>query len=641
MASLSPGKNLLTLKNRIQGRYGVNMNGIPKNDIIKATKMVASGQYPLPPLILSRSKTMLIDPSAGLTENDYKIIFSSSSTKSELKRIAKKLGIIMTEELTVQDVKKSIDGQLISMGVMEPFQILRKSKTSHPAAATAEILENIGIVNRGTAGPGPGLEPRPIGNTNTNIGNKKNIGNVGGNIGNRRNTGNAGGNRRNTGNTGGNIGNAGGNIGNRRNIGNVGGNRGPPPPPPSETISGGGGPPSISIPNRPRGSLQIPNVAPSRQQYVELPSLAIPNLHLPNRNINVKNMNITQQPKPGFFSRLFGGSGSGSGSGSANSKNSAKNKTLSPGIPKLKNNTPAMNDIPKPYIKNYMNYHRISALNDAVKNKITERYIRNKELIEKQNRLQPRPTLLGGKRPVRFLKPENYNRLNSNLKAKNIPPESAKDALKRSYDMVDENSIDEIVKVYDKLAKNPSILVLTNQDFSQKSMDTMQFKNKNTIIMTYKRVKDPVKKLIYDERLLKVMKYVFYDNIIKKLKDAGLKEPEQIFNLYVEHLQGKNFALKNTININLVLYPDTNKRNGNGNVEALAKKKANNAAAAKAANEKKAANNAAAAAKAPNNASAAAKAPNNAAAAKAANNAAAAAKAANEKKVANNKKSGQ
>ena len=559
MASLSPGTNLTSLRNGIQGRFGVNVSGSPKKEIESAVQMISSNRLPLPPLIFSSDKTMLIDPSVGLTAGDYRLLFSASSTKLQLKRVARKLKIVVTEQFSKETLKEAITKHLISVQAMEPIQISRKKTGKRTIPENFRAFEN--RANSGNNG-------NRVNSENTgNFGNRVNSENTE-NIGNRGNSGNID-NRVNSGNLG-NRGNS-GNIGNRGNSGNNTSRR---------NTSGLGG----------LGGLKIPNVSSSKQKYVELPSLNIPNLQLPNRNIR----NTNQKSKGGFFSMFSGGkkdatggnagsrggvtggnagsrggvtsgnAGSGGGVTSGNSGNGGKkggffskifggrtSTTANKSTPSIKN-IPAVSGVPKNYTKAYMNYHKLSELNQNRIIMLQSKYEKNKELIQKQNRIEPRSFFLGGKRSTTFLKPENFNKINARLKSKNKPPTSVKDAIKKLYDMRDENHIEQVSKVYEKLSKNPN-LVITSQDFNDQLLTDMYNKNKNAIIMTYNlALGDKKKNKIYNEQLFKVMKYIFVDKIIDRLKKGGIKEPGQTIHLYIEYL--KDGSVSNTKLINMSLY---------------------------------------------------------------------------------------
>ena len=504
----------------------------------------------------------------------------------------------MTNEFTLQDIKQSIEKQLISTGVMEPIQIARKTKSS-----------------------GTGIAPMPI-----NIGNRGNRGNMvnRGNVGNTQNRGNMG------------------NMGNRGNMetsGNTGttettGNRGSTI---RNVINAGNAINSKNI-------VKIPNVLPSNLKGVELPSLSLPNVNLPNSNTSrgggggfsffsrggsgsgsgngnggnrggdTGGKGVNGEKKGGFFSMFSrskknGASGNGGNKGgffsmfSRSKKNGASgnggnkggvvsgnggnkggvvsgnggnkrgvvsgnggNKgsvamsnlfgkrtatTANKVTPTIKN-VPAVNGVPKNYTKAYMNYHKLAELNQNHTGRVQSKYKTNKELIEKQNRLEPRSLLLGGKRSPTFLKPENFNKINARLKSKNKPPTSINDALKKFYDMRDETHIEQISKVYEKVSANPTS-VITNQDFNEQLLSDMYKKNKNAIIMTYKlALGDKKKNKIYDEHLFKVMKYIFIDKIMDRLKMiGGIAEPGKTFHIYIEHLQGSPISPTNFINMRL------------------------------------------------------------------------------------------
>ena len=108
MASLSPTITKNNLVSSAQERFSVNVSNVPKNNIIAAYKNITRDRLPLPPLALSEDKTLMIDVKSPLTGKNYKTLFSSTSTKSQLRRIAKKVDLMNYLEMTKDELVRQI-----------------------------------------------------------------------------------------------------------------------------------------------------------------------------------------------------------------------------------------------------------------------------------------------------------------------------------------------------------------------------------------------------------------------------------------------------------------------------------------------------------------------------------------------------
>jgi hypothetical protein len=87
--------------------------------------LVQGGKLPLPPLILSKDGSYLVDAKSPLTRKDFDTLFGSTSRVSEIRRIAKKVGVLRhaDKKLTKQQLTDIIGRRLHSMNVHEPVKL--------------------------------------------------------------------------------------------------------------------------------------------------------------------------------------------------------------------------------------------------------------------------------------------------------------------------------------------------------------------------------------------------------------------------------------------------------------------------------------------------------------------------------------
>ncbi|MBT6183939.1 MAG: hypothetical protein HOI07_04200, partial [Betaproteobacteria bacterium] len=71
---------------------------LSRDRVCEIFRSADAGKLPLPPLGITKDKRYLIDSKSPLTQNDYEVLFSSTSVHSELKRLAKKVGLINVDK---------------------------------------------------------------------------------------------------------------------------------------------------------------------------------------------------------------------------------------------------------------------------------------------------------------------------------------------------------------------------------------------------------------------------------------------------------------------------------------------------------------------------------------------------------------
>ena len=117
--------DLNVLKKLIKMNTGHDIK-LTKEQICLVYDDIRAGKMPFPPLIMSSDKTYLIDKKSPLNVRDYEILFASSSTRNDIKRVARKVGLSQIEQMTKGQLIDSIGKRLRYMNVYEPIKIGRK-----------------------------------------------------------------------------------------------------------------------------------------------------------------------------------------------------------------------------------------------------------------------------------------------------------------------------------------------------------------------------------------------------------------------------------------------------------------------------------------------------------------------------------
>ena len=149
-----PDANISDLKRLIKLNTGHEIK-LTKNQICQVYDDIKSDRLPLPPLILSSDKTYLTDKKSPLKPRDYDVLFDSTSKKSDLKRIAHKVGFKPTGLTTKNQIIDSIGKRLRYMNVYEPIKIGRKASLRREKNTFNNLSTNTNTNNLNT-------------NTNTN-----------------------------------------------------------------------------------------------------------------------------------------------------------------------------------------------------------------------------------------------------------------------------------------------------------------------------------------------------------------------------------------------------------------------------------------------------------------------------------------
>jgi hypothetical protein len=191
MDTCDPDAEIADLRKLIKMNTGHSIK-LTREQICQVYDDIQGGKLPLPPLIFNSRMGYLIDRKSPLTPSDFDVLFGSTSKRTDLKRIARKVGLKQTEQMTKNQIFDAIGKRLRYMNVHEPIKISKKrmmiSKTNN-AAVNNTAANNLGLNNaavNNTAANNLGLNNLGGGNRNSNLNNlgggnrNSNLNNVGG-----------------------------------------------------------------------------------------------------------------------------------------------------------------------------------------------------------------------------------------------------------------------------------------------------------------------------------------------------------------------------------------------------------------------------------------------------------------------------
>jgi hypothetical protein len=116
---------------------------LTKKQICQVYDEIKDGKLPLPPLVLTSDKTYLIDKKSPLKPNDYEILFDASSKRTDIQRVARKVGLKQMVQMTKSQMIESIGKRLRYMKIHEPVKI---GKRRVPPVKTMNRFNNT-VVN--------------------------------------------------------------------------------------------------------------------------------------------------------------------------------------------------------------------------------------------------------------------------------------------------------------------------------------------------------------------------------------------------------------------------------------------------------------------------------------------------------------
>jgi hypothetical protein len=203
MDACDPDAEIADLRKLIKMNTGESIK-LTREQICQVYDDIQEGKLPLPPLVFNSRMGYLYDKKSPLTPKDFDVLFSSASKRTDLKKIARKVGLKQTDQMTKNQIFDSIGKRLRYMNVHEPIKISKRrvmvSKTN-TAVNNTTAVNNLGLNNTTAVNS-------VVGNSNGN----RNLNNItGGNINRKFNNNSA---------FGGSPGNRNANVSNKRNFNN-------------------------------------------------------------------------------------------------------------------------------------------------------------------------------------------------------------------------------------------------------------------------------------------------------------------------------------------------------------------------------------------------------------------------------------
>src|SRR6056300_359806 len=152
MDACDPGVNSEDLKTHLKQKLGIDLK-LSRNEICDVYSSIQDGKLPLPPLVLSRDRTHMMDRKSPLTMSDFDKLFSSSTKVTSIRRIAKKVGVARhaDKKLTKAQLIGIIGRRLHALKVYEPikFYSTQKTKIIRESINSFDNERNENNVNRG------------------------------------------------------------------------------------------------------------------------------------------------------------------------------------------------------------------------------------------------------------------------------------------------------------------------------------------------------------------------------------------------------------------------------------------------------------------------------------------------------------
>ena len=122
MDACDPDVDLDNLGKLIRLHTALNVK-LTKDEMCEAFQEIQNGKLPLPLLILNGNRTYLIDKKSPLKVNDYDLLFDSTTKRDDLRRVARKVNIKKTEQMTKSQIVNAIGNRLRYMKIREPVKL--------------------------------------------------------------------------------------------------------------------------------------------------------------------------------------------------------------------------------------------------------------------------------------------------------------------------------------------------------------------------------------------------------------------------------------------------------------------------------------------------------------------------------------
>ena len=131
MDACDPGIDIKDLKTLIKKNTGGDFS-LTRSQICDVYSSIQDGKLPLPPLVLSKDSSYLIDRKSPLTRSDFEKLFNPGTKVTSIRRIAKKVGVARhaDKQLTKAQLIAIIGRRLHSMNIHEPIKLRTVQKLS-------------------------------------------------------------------------------------------------------------------------------------------------------------------------------------------------------------------------------------------------------------------------------------------------------------------------------------------------------------------------------------------------------------------------------------------------------------------------------------------------------------------------------
>ena len=152
MDACDPGSESVNIRRLVKLHTGKSVS-ISRDTACEILKLAKRGNSPLPPLSITRDKKYLLDAKSPLSQKDYEALFSSDVKLKDVKRIAKKAGLLRVDK-TITELRQAIGRRLSSMNVREPVmlhkgsvEVIRNAAFNNNANANANQMNNLNNLN--------------------------------------------------------------------------------------------------------------------------------------------------------------------------------------------------------------------------------------------------------------------------------------------------------------------------------------------------------------------------------------------------------------------------------------------------------------------------------------------------------------
>ena len=117
-----PNTSYEDIKKRVERNVGRPLN-MSRKQLCDLYTNIQQDRLLSPPLVMSTDRSYMLDRKSPFTQKNYEVLFDRSSKKSQLKRLATKVGALNNPKDTKKQIKYAIFAKLRSLGVREPVKL--------------------------------------------------------------------------------------------------------------------------------------------------------------------------------------------------------------------------------------------------------------------------------------------------------------------------------------------------------------------------------------------------------------------------------------------------------------------------------------------------------------------------------------